>query len=67
MGNPILLDISFASLLFFAIPFSACLNPPLINSSLNLFLSSAKSIESYCVPRIGIFFSERALASFIGI
>ena len=38
-------------------PLSACFKFNLINKFLNLSLSSAKSIDVYCVPKIGNEFS----------
>ena len=48
-------------------PLSACFNSNLFNKSLNLSLSSARSIELYCVPRIGREFSFKNFASLIGV
>ena len=42
-----------ASLKVFAIPLSACFSFNLLSKFLNLSLSSARSIDAYCVPRIG--------------
>ena len=66
-GNPILSAIFIAWLNVFAIPLSACLSFNLFNNLLNRSLSSAKSIEVYCVPKIGNLLSCKNLASLIGV
>ena len=67
IGNPISLAIAMASFLLFAIPFLGCLRLIFRSSSLNLFLSSAKSIASGDVPSIGIFDSFNALHNLSGV
>ena len=66
-GNPIFLAISIALSYLSAIPLSACFKLSLINKSLNLSLSSARSMDEYCVPRIGKLFSCKNFASLIGV
>ena len=48
-------------------PLSACFKFNLINNSLNWSLSSARSIDLYCVPKIGRELSLKNLASLIGV
>ena len=54
IGKPKVLEIFNASSFDFAIPLSACLKLFSNKKFLNLSRSSAKSIDLYCVPRIGI-------------
>ena len=64
IGNPINMD---GSLYVYAIPLSACFNLSLFNKFLNRSLSSAKSIDVYCVPKIGRLLSCKNFASLIGV
>ena len=50
-----------------AIPLSAWFKLSLIKRSLNLSLSSARSIDEYWVPKIGSLFSCKNFASLIGV
>ena len=54
--KPIFFAILMACLKVLAIPLSACFNFNLTRRFLNRSLSSAKSIEVYCVPKIGSLF-----------
>ena len=66
-GKPILSEISIACLKVLAIPLLACFSFNLFNKFLNRFLSSAKSIDVYWVPKIGRLLSCKNFANLIGV